>query len=441
LPDVAARHELLGFGPACETAVVLRALPMVPGERAIPFSLVALDTATGKVLATLVEKMGTAEIIGKSRDGRMLVLCNDNRTGGLISLLDTSARTNEALPLSSDAVNQFWQDALSPDGRFAALYAPPNGFFKRDPKTGGLILWDTAGKRQRAFLPGLNPPYEFSADGRSLAVSIESEKASRLGILNLETLKVRETGISASTAPFDRGCLNDDGSYLGRFILNSTGVPFEAGEVELVCSNIATGAVVTRESLGKSQMNRATYGRVAFAGDGRYLVFFPTSRGSQNVRCFDLASGNAVSDRFPQDGVAADISPDGRFVLTMKESPAPLPWRRIIRALHLSWRVGKEENQYAEVFDAATGRSCGYVPGKGPAFSVMNRSCASADVGWAPDGRSLAVQDKVDPNMWYIWDIPPRKPLRRFALASAILALPLAGLAWRRSRRLRRGAA
>jgi hypothetical protein len=37
-----------------------------------------------------------------------------------------------------------------------------------------------------------------------------------------------------------------------------------------------------------------------------------------------------------------------------------------------------------------------------------------------------------------IWDIPRRKPLTWLALTAAVLALPLAGLAWRRSRRLRR---
>jgi hypothetical protein len=37
-----------------------------------------------------------------------------------------------------------------------------------------------------------------------------------------------------------------------------------------------------------------------------------------------------------------------------------------------------------------------------------------------------------------IFELPPRKPLTWFVLAAAVLALPFAGLAWRRSRRLRR---
>jgi hypothetical protein len=57
----------------------------------------------------------------------------------------------------------------------------------------------------------------------------------------------------------------------------------------------------------------------------------------------------------------------------------------------------------------------------------------------APDGR-MAINARQDGQLEF-WDIPPRKPLTWFALAAAVLALPLAGLAWRRSRRLRREAA
>jgi WD40 repeat protein len=53
-------------------------------------------------------------------------------------------------------------------------------------------------------------------------------------------------------------------------------------------------------------------------------------------------------------------------------------------------------------------------------------------VMWGPDGHTLAVIG--EDNICRLWDIPPRKPLTWFALAAAVLALPLAGLAWRRVR-------
>jgi WD40 repeat protein len=51
------------------------------------------------------------------------------------------------------------------------------------------------------------------------------------------------------------------------------------------------------------------------------------------------------------------------------------------------------------------------------------------------DGKTLAVMTN---ELTELWDLPLRPSRARFALAAAVLALPLAGLAWRRSRRLRR---
>jgi hypothetical protein len=58
---------------------------------------------------------------------------------------------------------------------------------------------------------------------------------------------------------------------------------------------------------------------------------------------------------------------------------------------------------------------------------------------YSPDGRSFAALDTAG-NI-AIWDLPPRKPLGWFALAAGVLALPIAWLARRRVRRLRREAA
>ena len=49
----------------------------------------------------------------------------------------------------------------------------------------------------------------------------------------------------------------------------------------------------------------------------------------------------------------------------------------------------------------------------------------------------MAINASQDGQLEF-WDIPPRKSLTWFALSAAVLALPPAGLAWRRSRRLRR---
>jgi hypothetical protein len=56
----------------------------------------------------------------------------------------------------------------------------------------------------------------------------------------------------------------------------------------------------------------------------------------------------------------------------------------------------------------------------------------------ASEGQSLAVFPQGHAGIVKLWHSPPRKPLSWFALPAAVLALALAGMAWRRSRRVRR---
>ena len=61
--------------------------------------------------------------------------------------------------------------------------------------------------------------------------------------------------------------------------------------------------------------------------------------------------------------------------------------------------------------------------------------------GWqafSPNGTFFVVNDQQNLS---VWDIPPHKPLTWFAVAVATLAIPIGGLAWRRSHRTRREAA
>jgi hypothetical protein len=56
---------------------------------------------------------------------------------------------------------------------------------------------------------------------------------------------------------------------------------------------------------------------------------------------------------------------------------------------------------------------------------------------WLPGEPAVATYDNDNSSVWRIWDIPPRKSLSWFAAGAALLALPIALLAWRRTRRLR----
>jgi WD40 repeat protein len=79
------------------------------------------------------------------------------------------------------------------------------------------------------------------------------------------------------------------------------------------------------------------------------------------------------------------------------------------------------------LFDAVTGRELGRVSGT---FDESE---------WSPDGKLLATLDE-NRHLVRVWDVPPHKSVMWFSVAAGILALPLAALSWRRSRRLRREA-
>jgi hypothetical protein len=59
---------------------------------------------------------------------------------------------------------------------------------------------------------------------------------------------------------------------------------------------------------------------------------------------------------------------------------------------------------------------------------------------FSSDGRTLVVQDSITGGALRVWDIPPRKPLAWLLAAAGLLALPVAWLARRRARALRRRA-
>jgi hypothetical protein len=346
--------------------------------------------------------------------------------------LDLGTRAADVIPLTTTEMDQIPKDRLSPDGRIVAICKPPAEAEAGDAKKGGLVLWDTIAKKRLAFLPGLEPPFAFSDDGRSLAVAVTPDTTGHLAIVDLGTLTTRETQVPISSRDPGPGCLSDDGSYFARFVFNGR-PPFQADEVDLVCWNVATGRVVVRQWV--AQIGMRTYGDAAFARGGRYLFLFPWAAGDRPIRCYDMADEGRQVARFPQDRNSAGLSPDRRLLWTLKYKETVPLVQRAIQALGLSRAIPLEDDAYGELIDAETGNSRGVV------FAGANGFTPSPELRWAPDGRSFAVPNPPDANLWHVWDVPPRKPLTWLALAAAILALPLAGLAWRRSRRLRRGAA
>jgi hypothetical protein len=88
------------------------------------------------------------------------------------------------------------------------------------------------------------------------------------------------------------------------------------------------------------------------------------------------------------------------------------------------------------LFDVHTHRVIGEIRSQGlPLGSDFGR-LPSMNVRWSADGKLGAVHESGT-HEFSIWDIPPRKSLTWFAAGAAILALPIAFVAWRRTRKLR----
>jgi hypothetical protein len=56
---------------------------------------------------------------------------------------------------------------------------------------------------------------------------------------------------------------------------------------------------------------------------------------------------------------------------------------------------------------------------------------------WIQGRSAVATNDEEQSEVWRIFDIPPRKSLTWFAAGAALLALPIALVTWRRTRKLR----
>jgi hypothetical protein len=414
LPGVGFVSDVVGFGPNCESAVVWRSVSVAADQ--VASSLVLLDTASGRTVATLRDRGNGITLLGKSHDGRTWLLQDwdeDARQTSLL-LLDVTAGQVAVLPLTAAELEQSWMARLSPDGRLVATYRMPEADGGAD-SPGGLVLWDTAGRRQRAYFSGWGSPYAFSADSRTLAAWKSAEETEHLGIVDLVSLTLQETAIQGRGRSGIEAALNGDGSYYARLMLDSA-KPLQANGTDLVCWEVATGSVVVRDRVANIEPNYNP-GTVRF-GSGGNLFFLDDRRGA--VRNYDLATGARRSNPAPE-GERLDLSPHGRFLIWMSDGPAL--WRRLFDALGLN--ISLRNSAVCRLYDASTGHLHAVIPG-------------AADIAWAPDGRSLAAQDHSWKDPWYVWDIPPRKPLTWFATAAGLLALPVMFLASWRCRRLRK---
>ena len=132
-----------------------------------------------------------------------------------------------------------------------------------------------------------------------------------------------------------------------------------------------------------------------------------------------------------------DLSPNGRVLIGFSGPTADDLIARVARKLGFQWtQVLKSE---ARFLDPATAHEIGanrWIGGLGLGSGVEFTEDEIAQLLWSPDGAALISKDRSTQTAT-LWDIPPRKSLTWFAAGAALLALPIALVAWRRTRKLR----
>jgi hypothetical protein len=414
--------NLLGLGPGGTVALVERYLPVPEGDNRIPLALDLVDTSTGESITTLLDHTWHVKVIDKSVDGDTWLLDErDDVAGTQVLRLDLAARTVEPLALGHLAPERLSGSRLSCDGRLAAFF---------EPTSSALILWDVARNQQLATLPGLRPPYAFAADGRSMAAAYTSTVREEVGVLDLETLKLRATLDLPWGERIRVGsvCLSDDGSRAAAHLTGS----------QIVCWDVATREARLNVQQVALVWDPFDHDRLRFAGGGRVLIALPHPRSGGYVWCYDVDRRVSWADRFVEFGQRWDMSPDGRFLLAhVKESHEG--WsKRLARSVGITQALWFGTETRGRLYEAASGRELASIPGEKRDFLEDDTEWVDMTQVWTSDGRLLAVRDRTDPTTWYCWDLPPRKPLVWPLVGVTLLTLTVALSTRWRVRQLRR---
>jgi hypothetical protein len=334
-----------------------------------------------------------------SPDGRWVVHRPRDNLRRLFLLDTTSGQTT----FIAEVVERF-QVRFSPDGRWLA-------FTDRVGNSDGIRLWDLSERRPGHVLSDAGDRFVFSPNGRWLASRSTRGSSPRTACRIWDVT----AGMQRSTIP------NPDGELIGDII------GFSADGACLIEWFRGSGFELDRYSCREIDSGRERWGVEGMAGDvvagGRLFCCREYSDRSRwdMLAVLDITDGRVRSRLWIGDPCL--ISPDGR-ILVISDDRVDSPIFRWIEE-HFFSLLPRYTAERMKLVDLPSGH-------------VVATLATGPKVMFAPDGDTLAVLGKD--NVVRLWDIPPRKSLAWFLAAAALLALPLAGLARRRVRALRRRA-
>jgi WD40 repeat protein len=288
------------------------------------------------------------------------------------------------------------------------------------PEDGGegssrVRLLELPSLRVRADLAGARWPAAFAPDGRTLATGavheIPGERSYR--VVLWDVAGARQVGMLA--LPQDPAWqleFTPDGRRLVAMVRADINVINAPPSFTVMVWDLPAGRELVRvEDESPLPVNRSDL-----------LVTID----DQRLRGYDLDTGTlrySVYHGFSQEDVPSVSAAGGRVAGGGEELTVLTRCRQWLQNHRLPVRANSEYRSFVSLVDAATGRPDVHMVGvKAPLLS--------------PDGRTLAVM--TGENVTQFWDLPLPSATGRFVAAAALLAVPVAGLAWRRTRRLRK---
>jgi hypothetical protein len=345
------------------------------------------------------------EIASVSSDGRWLLLKSWVVGRKSFAVVDT---TNGEMKLLEYAAVQHLPDGMMPDtGRPDGVFSPDGQLLAIPDQDDGILVWRLP-YREKAnrFAPADWPV--FSPDSRSLAWA---RPPNRGDDVPSEVVITDIANNTTKTAFCRRGLTGFTADGRGLIFLLS-----EGGEEPVLECYWLDGRKRWALPLPGCRLEDS----------GPFLVFIEGDAGEYRAAIYDSNEGTPCRKINLPHHTFWGHSQSPEALVSYETPPEPARIGAFLRQCGLD-RVFPVDAGRLSVFDISTGQLKGSVPESEVFGSKL-----------APNGGAIAVWG---PGWLQVWDLPPRKPLTWFAAAAGGFAVPLAGWAGWRSRRLRRKAA
>jgi WD40 repeat protein len=278
-----------------------------------------------------------------------------------------------------------------------------------------VLIWDLAAGQPFADLPGSGGVPVFSPDSRHVATTGDG-KLGRLRVWDLSqsppTYRELADAEASGVRAIGRMSFTPDGHFLAVMKITPD------GNGAAVWWRTDTWELAGRHAIDLTGAMIPSALDVTFLANGRLAAIYP---GAPSLLLIDPLTGDSTTTPWPAPP-ALEVGPSartGRYIASITWETGLWEWLRY-HASAYGLNLPPRMIGAIVLIDQDTGREHGRLP---QSWTRLN--------GWSPDGSVLAA--KVDGGI-ALWDVPPRKPLTWLLGGCALLALPLAGLAWWRGR-------